>query len=123
MQNLMVMFTFSFFNRKYPFWTNLIQKIKTVSLSQNLILKLIRICRIQWRDVHLYCFLPEAPFLGKYCPKDQNCQFKLKFGTKTNTNNTKLQNIQNLMVVFNFSLSEPKYPFWTIWSKKSKLSV
>ena len=23
------------------------------------------------------------PFLGKFGPKNQNCQFKLKFGTKT----------------------------------------
>ena len=26
------------------------------------------------------------PFLGKFGPKNQNCQFKLKFGTKTNSN-------------------------------------
>ena len=30
---------------KYPFWTNLIQKIKLVSLSLNLVPRLIRICR------------------------------------------------------------------------------
>ena len=31
--------------------------------------------------VHFFCFRPETPFLGKFGPKNQNCQFKLKFGT------------------------------------------
>ena len=31
MQNSVVMFTFSDFDRKYPFWVNLVQKIKIVS--------------------------------------------------------------------------------------------
>ena len=44
----MALFTFSALDRKYPFWANLVQKIKIVSLSLNLVPKLIRICRIQW---------------------------------------------------------------------------
>ena len=44
MQNSVV-FTFSACNWKYPFWANLIQK--TVSFSQNLLIRLIRIFRIQ----------------------------------------------------------------------------
>ena len=32
MQNSMAMFTFSVFDWKYPFWTNLVQKIKIVTL-------------------------------------------------------------------------------------------
>ena len=36
MQNSMVMFTFSVFYQKYPFWVNLVQKIKIVSFSTNL---------------------------------------------------------------------------------------
>ena len=28
-----------------------------------------------------YRFQPEIPFLGKFGPKNENCQFKLKFGT------------------------------------------
>ena len=35
---------------------------------------------------------------------NQNCYFKLKFGTKTNLN------IQNLMMMFTFSDFNPKYP-------------
>ena len=27
-----------------------------------------------------FYFRPEIPFLGKFGPKNQNCQFKLKFG-------------------------------------------
>ena len=36
--------------------------------------------------VHLICFRLEIPFLGKFVPKNQNFQFKLKFGTQTNSN-------------------------------------
>ena len=38
----------SVFDWKYPFWANLVKAIKTVSVSWNLVLILIRICRIQW---------------------------------------------------------------------------
>ena len=34
------------FDWKYTFWANLGQKIKTVSLSWNLVLGLVRICKI-----------------------------------------------------------------------------
>ena len=56
--------------------------------------RLIRIFRIQW-----WCsfspFRPEVPFFGKFGPKrNQICQFKLIFGTSTNSN------MQNSVVVF-----------------------
>ena len=57
MQNSMVMFTFSVSKWKYPFWANLVQKIKIVSLCWNLAPSLIWICRIQW-----WCWL--LPFLA-----------------------------------------------------------
>ena len=38
------------------------------------------------------------PFLGKLGPKNQNCQFKLKFGTYTNLH------MQNSMVMLTFSV-------------------
>ena len=47
----------------------------------------------------------ELPFLGKFGPTNQNCLFKLKFGTKTNSNT------QNLMVWFFQSVLDWKYPF------------
>ena len=35
------------FDRKYPFWVNLVQKIKAFSLRPNLVASLIRLCIIQ----------------------------------------------------------------------------
>ena len=43
-----------------------------------------------------HSFWLEIPFLGKFDQKSQNCQFKLKFGTQTNSN------MQNSMAVFTF---------------------
>ena len=76
---------FSFFYWKYLFRANLVKKkqkkIKTVSLSWNLVPRLIQICRIQW-CCSLFPFLTRFwPFLGKLPTKNQNCQFKVKFGT------------------------------------------
>ena len=48
MQNSMVVSILFLVDWKYPFWTNLIQKIKIDSLSSNLVLRLIWKCRIQW---------------------------------------------------------------------------
>ena len=62
----------------------------------------------------LFCFQRKTPFFGKFNPKYQNCQFKLKFGTYANSN------MQNSMVIFNFT-ENPL--FGHIWFKKSKLSV
>ena len=47
MQNSMAVFTFSVLDQKYPFWPNLIQKVKIVLFRWNLIPRLIQICRIQ----------------------------------------------------------------------------
>ena len=35
-------------------------------------------------EVFNFFFRQETPFLAKFGPKNQNCQFKLKFGTCTN---------------------------------------
>ena len=48
--------------------------------------------------VHFFSFGVEIPFLGKFGPRNENCHFKLKFGTYTNLN------IQNSMVMFIFFL-------------------
>ena len=45
----MVMFTFSVFDWKYPFWENLVQKIKIVSLSRNLVSRLIKLLELNKR--------------------------------------------------------------------------
>ena len=77
MQNSVVVFSFSVLDRKNPFWANLVQKIKIVSLSWNLVPRLIRILEFNG-ELHCFCFLLETPVLGKFGPKIQNCLFKLK---------------------------------------------
>ena len=72
MQNSMVMFTFFIYNRKYPFCVNLILKIKIVSLNWKLVPN---------GGVHLFCYRKKIPCLGKFGPKNENCWFKMKFGT------------------------------------------
>ena len=99
---------FSVFDQKYPFKVNLVQtKNKINSLSWNLLdycnlsmqnsvvmfnfsvfIQKYLACKI-WR-VHwccsLFSFWLDLPFLGKFRQKSQNCQFRRKFGTKTNLN-------------------------------------
>ena len=78
MENSMLMFTFFVFKRKYSFWANLVPKFKIDCLKWNLVPRLIRIFTIKWWCLR---FRPEIPFLGKFGPKNQNFQFKLKFDT------------------------------------------
>ena len=71
----------SIFNWKYLFWVNLVQKLKIISLSWNFVPRLIQICRIPWW-CSLFLFSTGNTFLGKFGPKNQNCQFELKFRTR-----------------------------------------
>ena len=73
--------------------------------------RLIQICRIKW---WCFYFQWEMPFFGKFGPKIQNCQFELKFGTSTNSN------MENLMVVFIFSIFNQKYSFWVKFGPKNQ---
>ena len=54
---------------------------------------------------HFFRFRMQIPFLSKFDPKIQNCQFILKFGTWTNSN------MQNSMAIFNFSAFYWNYSF------------
>ena len=47
------------------------------------------------------------PFWANLVKKNQNCQFKLKVGTKTNLNMS-----NSTMMMFTFSVFDHKYPFW-----------
>ena len=67
--------------------------------------------------VYFSYFRPEILYLGKFGPWNQNCQFKLKFGTQHNSN------MQNSMVVFPLLVQTGNTLFGEIWSNKSKLSV
>ena len=95
MQNSMVIFPFFCFRQEYPFWANLVQKIKIVSLGWNFVPRLIWTCKIQWSG-SVFCFDQKYLFWGKFGPKNQNCQFKLKFDTKTNSNT------QSSLMIFTF---------------------
>ena len=64
-----------------------------------------------------FLFRPEIPLLSKFGPKNQNFQFKLKFGTLTNSN------MQNLMVMFTFSIFDQKCPFFWIFGPKIQNSL
>ena len=55
------------------------------------------------------------PFLEKFDPKNPNCQFKLKFGTKTDPN------MENSIVTFTFSVLDLKYTFWANLVQKVKV--
>ena len=68
----------SVFNWKNPFWVNLVQKLKIISLSWNFVPKLIQVCRILWWCL-LFLFSTGNNFSGKFGSKNQNCQFDLKF--------------------------------------------
>ena len=65
----------------------------------------IWICRIQWLCSHFPISTTNALFC-KFGPKNQNCQFILKFGTWTNSN------MQNSMAIFKFSAFYWNYHFW-----------
>ena len=54
--------------------------------------------------------------LGKFGSKNQNCQFKLKFCTKTNSN------VQNSILVLTFGVLEQKYPFCANLVEKIKIA-
>ena len=88
----------------------LVEKIKIVSLSWNLVHNLIRISRIQW-----WCSL--FMFWANLVKKKQNCEFKLKFGAKTNSN------LQNSIAVFNFSVLDFEYPFGGTLFQKIKIII
>ena len=97
MYNSVVVFIFSALDGKPLLWANLVEKIKVVSLSRNLVPRLIRTCTIQWQ-CSLFLFQTGTILFGQIGPKTQNCQLKLRFGTYTNSN------MQNAMVVFIFVL-------------------
>ena len=64
------MFGSSVFERKYSIWTTLIQKLKTLRLSENLVPRVIQICLAQW-CCSLFHFPPQTIFLDKFGPKNK----------------------------------------------------
>ena len=113
--NSMLLLRFSIFGQKYRFWSNLVQKIRIVTLISILVPKLIWVCRIQW-CCSLFLFSTE-PFLGRFDPKNQNCQLSWNLVSRL----IRICRIQWWYSIF--LLSTRSNFLGQIWSKKSKLSV
>ena len=96
----------SIFDWKYLFWVNLVQKLKIISFSWNFVPRLIQICRIPWW-CSLFLFLTGNTFLGKFGPKNQNCQFELKFHTRL----IWICRIMQKLCGVHFSCFRPEKPF------------
>ena len=67
----MLMFSFSFLDKKYTVWANMVQNIKIVKLSWNLVPRLKWICWICYAVcyVHFCFFRSKVSFFGKLGPK------------------------------------------------------
>ena len=98
------------------FCANLVQKIRIVSLSLswNLVPRIICICRNQWWCLPLP-FLTRNTLFGKMSPKIQNFLFKVKCDTWTSWK------MQNSMVLINFSALGCEYTFWVNLVQKIKI--
>ena len=100
----MVVFTFSVLDGKHYFGGNLIQKLFILSLSGIWCLD-----QFQYKEcigsVHCFCFRPKHVFGQIFTKKSQNCQFQLKFPTKT------VSNMQNSVMVFTFFVLNGKHSF------------
>ena len=116
MQNSMVILTFSVLDQKYRFQANLSKKSE-LSLSGE-------IWDLDYQseyaefigDTNFFCFQLVTLFLGKFVPKNQNCVFKLKFGSLTNLN------MQNSVEMLTSLFQTGNTLFGQIWCKKLKLS-
>ena len=116
MQNSIMLFPFLLFEWKYPFWGNMVQKNKIVTLSWNLVPTIIRTCRIQWWCSFFFCFWSEIPFWDKFGRKSQNYHLKLKFVTYTNSN------MKNSMMLFSVFCFWVQIPFLGKFDPKSQNS-
>ena len=88
MQNSKVVFTFSVLDRKYPFRAIWSKKSTLSDLAEILYKDLFEYAECDF-SFFLFFFLyfsffslsSEILILGEFGPKNQNCSFKLKFGT------------------------------------------
>ena len=118
MQNSTEVFTFFGFHLKYLFWAFLVQKIKIVCSNWNY--QIVRII-LEWIEYmkfsgsfHCICFRLEIPFLGKFDPENENCQFQLKFASLS------ISNTKNSMLIRTLSIFERKYPLYGKFVSKTQ---
>ena len=115
--NSIVVLTFLVFNQKCPFWVNLVQKVKIICLSWNLVPTLIQICKFQWR-----CSLFSFPIRNALFWKNlvQNVKIvSLRLNLLTSI--IRICRIQRWCSFFSFSIGNAL--LGQIWSKMTKLSV
>ena len=97
MQNSMGMFIFSVSIRNTVFGQNVSAEMQYLNLF----------AYTQFIGVAaFFCLRPGMPFSRKFGLKNQNCQFKLKSCTSTNSN------MQKSMMRFTFSILDRKYSLW-----------
>ena len=89
----------------YPFWVNLIPKLKIVSLSWNLVLRLIRICITPWW-CSFFLFLTGNTFFGG------NLIQKIKIVTLSWTLVQRLIRMWIIQCYVVFPVLDRKYPFF-----------
>ena len=78
MQNSMMIFIYLFFfDRKYPFWANLVQKVNSISWNWNLGPRLIQIWRIQWW-CSFFLFLIGSTLFGQILSKKSKLSVEAK---------------------------------------------
>ena len=99
---------------KYPIWADLVKEIKTVCLRLKLVQRRIQYVEYSG-NLHFSCFGLEIPFLGKFCLKNKNGLFKMKFDMQTNSN------MLIALVTFRCLDLNRKYFFGQIWLKISLL--
>ena len=90
---------------------------RLISLGWNFVSRLIQICRIPW-SCSLFLFMTGNIFLGKFGPKNQNCQFELKFRTRLIWICTIMQKICGLY----FFCFRPEKPFLDKSGQKIKIA-
>ena len=102
-ENSTLMFTFFCFKWK-SFLINLVPNFKFDCLMWNLESGLIRICKFNG-DVCFFYFRSEILILRNFGTKNQNCLFRLTFGTETTSN------MRNLLVMLTFPVFDRRYFF------------
>ena len=113
MQNSMALFTVSNLDRKHPFLANLVQKIKLVSLSWNMVPSLILIRRIQW---HCSLFLLQTgnTFWANLFQKIKIVSLSWNLVPRL------IRRCRNYCSV-HFSFLDGKHPFWVNLVQKNKI--
>ena len=108
---------FSVLDQKHPLSANLIQKSKLSVLAETSYLDLFKYKKLNC-SVHFFSYRPQRSSLGKFCLKNLNCWFKLKFGTQTNLN------VKDSMVMFIFSTFDEFMNFFVVWlTNKTHLAL